>query len=411
MYKTVLSVSEVSTELAGGAAPEETDVAVDVYEDFVDMGLRTSLILGIFAMGFEKPSWIQQHGIALLCEGRDCIFETQNGTGRSVAFSIAVLQSIDFSVRKPQAIVLAPDSNVALGTHRVMTDLALHMNIKIHLVVGGQGQPGMEAHANMLAEGVHIVVGTPGRLHHLITETSALQTERVKTLVIRNADEVFDRFGNMQIDGIMGSLPGQPQVCLSTSTSPASLLDFVHKSMHDPLFIRCKRCDALENVKQYFVDVDTDEWKIDTLIDILESLAPLQAIVFCNSDRKVQWVLERMSGRDFACNSVTNEMDSRERALAVEEFRSGNSRVLITMDVFARSRLGYELTNLIINYDVPGESWAYINRIATVGLRTDCKGGAVINLVATQDVERMRSIEADLHTGWTELPHDVDIWT
>ena len=115
-----------------------------------------------------------------------------------------------------------------------------------------------------------------------------------------------------------------------------------------------------------------------------------------------------MSGRDFACNSVTNEMDSRERALAVEEFRSGNSRVLITMDVFARSRLGYELTNLIINYDVPGESWAYINRIATVGLS---KGGAVINLVATQDVERMRSIEAGLHTGWTELPHDLDIWT
>ena len=400
MDKTVLYVKETSA-LAGEV------------RDFADMGLRTSLIRGLYAEGFERPSDIQQSAIPLLCEGRDCIFETANGTGRTVAFSTAVLQLVDFSVRKPQAIVLA-DPHIARYTHRAMKNLALHMNIKIHLVIDGQGQPGMEAHAKMLAEGVHIVVGTPGRIHHLLTETTALQTERVRTLVIRQADDLFHTFGNTQVNGIMGSLPGQPQVCLSTS-SAACLLDFVQKFMHDPLFIRVKKVQAFAEINQYFVVVDREEWKLDTLCDLLESLAPSQAVVFCNSRRKVEWVLERMSGSTFPCISVTDEMDAREKSLAVQEFRSGNSRVLITMDLFVRQAIGYELTKLIINYDVPESPPTYINRTVAVGMiggvRTDCSPRVVINLVAAQDAGRLKRIEDEFHTVLNELPHDLDIWT
>ena len=386
---------------------DHVNQGVERYTKFDEMGLKMDLLRGIYGMGFEQPSYIQQCAIVPVYEGHDCICQAQSGTGKTAAFSTAILQLIDTTRLEPQAIIMAPTRHLAQQTTKVITNLAIHMDVKVHLLIGGHGQPTNRMHAKILSEGVHIVVGTPGRINQMVAETGALRTEHMKILVIDEADKMLEYGFKDQVYDLIKYLPEETQISLFSATMPQEALDITQKFMRDPVRILLKKEEVkLDGIDQYFVDVEREEYKLDTLCDLYESLTISQAIIFCKTKRKVDWLDEKMSERDFTCSALHGEMDQRDRDMVIQQFLSGSSRVLLTTDCLARG-FDCQQVNLVINYDLPVDRADYIHRIGRSG-RFGRKGVA-INFVTAYDLRQMRDIETYYHSMWSELPGSLEI--
>lgn len=385
-----------------------SDVGMEVYSTFDDMGLKETILRGIYGMGYEQPSTIQQRAIVPVFNGHDCICQSQSGTGKTAAFSTGVLERIDLSIRDPQAIVLSPTRELAKQTHSVLSSIASYMEgIKVHLLIGGRGQPSNRTHAQMLGEGVHVVVGTPGRVLQMVADLGALRVNALKMLVLDEADEMLSMGFQDQIYDLAKHLPEDVQMCLFSATMPEEALELTRKFMRNPVKILVKREDVtLLGIEQFFINVEREEYKVGTLMDLYEQLTITQAVIFCNMKRKCDWIAEKLTENDFTVSVLHGEMDQQDRDLVAREFRSGTSRVLITTDVLARG-FDCQQVNLVINYDLPRNRENYIHRIGRSG-RFGRKGVA-INFVTAADLRTMRDIESYYHTMWTEMPADFDI--
>merc|ERR1712193_353950 len=175
--------------------------------------------------------------------------------------------------------------------------------------------------------------------------------------------------------------------------------------MRDPVQILVKKEElTLEGIRQFYVSVEREEWKLDTLCDLSETLTITQAVIFCNTRRKVDWLTEKMHNRDFTVSAMHGDMDQKERDVIMREFRSGSSRVLITTDLLARG-IDVQQVSLVINYDLPTNRENYIHRIGRSG-RFGRKGTA-INFVTHDDVRNLREIEQFYNTQIEEMPMDV----
>lgn len=387
---------------------ESEDVGTEVYNTFDDMGVKETLLRGIYGMGYERPSAIQQRAIVPVFRGHDCICQSQSGTGKTAAFCTGVLERMDLSLREAQAIVLSPTRELAKQTYNVLSSIASYMEgIKVHLLIGGRGQPSNRTHAQMLEEGVHVVVGTPGRVLQMVADLGALRVHALKMLVLDEADEMLSMGFQEQIYDLVKYLPEEMQLCLFSATMPEEALALTKKFMRNPVKILVKREDVtLLGIEQFFVNVEREEYKVGTLMDLYEQLTITQAVIFCNMKRKCDWIAEKMTENDFTVSVLHGEMDQQDRDLVAKEFRSGTSRVLITTDVLARG-FDCQQVNLVINYDLPRNRENYIHRIGRSG-RFGRKGVA-INFVTAGDLRTMRDIESYYHTLWTEMPADFDI--
>lgn len=372
-----------------------------VVTSFDNMNLRDDLLRGIYAYGFEKPSKIQQRGIMPILAGHDTIAQAQSGTGKTATFSISTLQSINLRLEQTQALILAPTRELAQQTQKVVRALGDFLQITSHACVGGTL---VRDDIRTLREGVQIVVGTPGRVTDMINR-SVLGMSTVKLFILDEADEMLSRGFKDQIYEIFQHLPTKVQVCLFSATMPDEILEISNRFMRDPVRILVKRDElTLEGIKQFYVAVEREEWKLDTLCDLYETLTITQAIIYCNTRRKVDWLKDMMSQRDFTVSSMHGEMQGAERELIMTEFRSGSSRVLITTDLLARG-IDVQQVSLVINYDMPGNRENYIHRIGRSG-RFGRKGVS-INLVSNDDVRALREIEAFYNTTVDEMPMNV----
>merc|ERR1711916_412405 len=242
----------------GGEGEEVETNWFEAVESFDEMGLKEDLLRGIYAYGFEKPSAIQQRGIIPILRGHDVIAQAQSGTGKTATFSISILQSIDTERRDTQALVLAPTRELASQIQKVMETLGDFLNAMVHSCIGGTN---VRDDMAKLEEGVHIVVGTPGRVFCM--------------------------------------LPQKVQVVLLSATMPQEVLEVTGKFMRDPIRILVKRDElTLEGIKQFYIAVEREEWKLETLCDLYEPLTIAQAVIFCNTRRKVDWLTEQMQQRD-----------------------------------------------------------------------------------------------------------------
>jgi len=360
--------------------------------------LKEDLIRGIYAYNFEKPSAIQQRAILPITQGRDVIAQAQSGTGKTATFSISILQSIDVTVRETQALVLSPTRELATQIQSVVLALGDYMNVQCHACIGGTS---IGEDIRKLEYGQHVVSGTPGRVFDMIRRRS-LRTRNIKMLVLDEADELLNKGFKDQIYDVYRYLPPATQVVLLSATLPYDVLEMTTKFMTDPIRILVKRDElTLEGIKQFFVAVEKEDWKFDTLCDLYDTLTITQAVIFCNTRRKVDWLTEKMRAANFTVSSMHGEMVQKERDAIMAEFRGGTSRVLITTDVWARG-IDVQQVSLVINYDLPANRENYIHRIGRSG-RFGRKGVA-INFVTLDDVRILHDIEQYYSTQIDEMP-------
>jgi ATP-dependent RNA helicase len=367
------------------------------------MNLKPELLRGIYHYGFEKPSAIQQRAIMPIIQGRDVIAQSQSGTGKSTIICIGTLQNIDTRKKDFQALVLSPTRELAEQTRNVMLAFGDYMNVRAYACIGGKSI-GEDLRTLEGPQGVHVVSGTPGRVYDMF-QRGALDSRNLKMLVIDEADEMFSKGFKEQIYDIYRYLQPQTQVVLISATMPVEVLEMTTKFMDNPIRILVKRDElTLEGIKQFFVAVEREEWKFDTLCDLYDTLTITQAVIFCNTRRKVDWLTEKMREANFTVSCMHGNMPQKERETIMNEFRGGKSRVLIATDIWGRG-IDVQQVSLVINYDLPTNRELYIHRIGRSG-RFGRKGVA-INFVTTEDVKVLRDIEQYYGTQIDEMPMNV----
>jgi len=374
----------------------------EVCENFDDMNLKEDLLRGIYAYGFEKPSAIQQRAIVPCITGtRDVIAQAQSGTGKTATFAIAILEKIDKGLRETQGLILVPTRELAQQIQKVVMSLGDYMGAQCHACVGGTS---VREDMRKLEEGQHIVVGTPGRVFDMISR-NVLSPKYIRQFVLDEADEMLSRGFKDQIYDVFRHLNQEIQVILSSATMPEEVLEVTSRFMRDPIRILVKKEElTLEGIRQFYIGVEREEWKLDTLCDLYETLTITQAVIFLNTRRKVDWLTEKMHERDFTVSAMHGDMEQKEREVIMREFRSGSSRVLITTDLLARG-IDVQQVSLVINYDLPTNRENYIHRIGRGG-RFGRKGVA-INFVNEEDRRALQDIEKFYNTQIDEMPMNV----
>ena len=368
---------------------------------FDEMNLKDELLRSIFAYGYERPSAIQQRAIVPMITGRDMIAQAQSGTGKTATFTIGMLQQLDYSTETPycQAILLSPTKELAEQTLKVVESLGRDLKVKAHLCIGGKS---VKNDLDVLRKGVHVMIGTPGRMYDLLNR-GTIDGDKVKVLIIDEADQMLDRGFKEQLYYILkAGLSDDMQICLFSATLPDEALELTNKFMQNPIQILIKKSEvALEGIKQYYIDVSREEGKLDTFLDIYSSISINQSIVYCNSKTKVNWLCEKLRAEKFPVAEIYGEMKQEEREAIMDKFRAGSIKLLISTDLTSRG-IDVQGVSLVINFDLPTNRENYIHRIGRTG-RYGRKGVAV-NFLTSNDSKYREDIESYYKITMLEMP-------
>lgn len=374
---------------------------VKIYPTFESMNLKPELLKGIYNYGFEAPSAIQSRAIMQIIRGRDTIAQAQSGTGKTATFSIGILSLIDTKSKDCQALVLSPTRELAQQIENVIEHLGDYMNVRSHACIGGT-QVGEDV--KKLQQGQHIISGTPGRVLDMIKRRN-IMPRHVKMLVLDEADELLTKGFKEQIYEIYKTLPAGAQVVVVSATLTPEVLEMTNKFTTDPVKILVKRDDVtLKGIKQYYIQCEKEDWKFDTLCDLYDNLTITQAVIFCNTKAKVNWLAGQMRKSNFTVAAMHGDMKQEDRDSIMKEFRSGSTRVLISTDVWARG-IDVQQVSLVINYDLPLDKENYVHRIGRSG-RFGRKGTA-INLLTSQDKDELKLLQHYYSTKIREVPADL----
>jgi superfamily II DNA/RNA helicase len=362
--------------------------------------ISPDLLRGIYAYGFENPSHIQQKSILSIIQKRDVIAQAQSGTGKTGAFTVAALQSIDVSLAKTQVIILAPTRELAKQIHDVISGIgAMMTGLTIRLLVGGTSTA--DDAADLRSSVPHIIVGCPGRVFDMIRRNHIHSTS-VHMLVLDEADEMLSAGFNDQIYNIFQYMPSDIQVVLFSATIPPEVYTLTEKFMRSPVNIQVKAEQlTLEGIQQHYVALDDDVQKYLTMKDLFKSISVSQCIIFCNSTKRVADLNEAMIFDGFPVCCIHSGMEKSERDKAYQDFKAGVHRVLISSNVTARG-IDIQQVSTVINFDMPQNVHIYLHRIGRSG-RWGRKGVG-INFVTRRDMRIKKEIEMYYNTNITELP-------
>ena len=373
-------------------------------EKFEDLEIDESIIRGVFSYGFEKPSPIQKKAILPFLSGRDVIAQAQSGTGKTATFTLGVLGRINVSENKTQALVLAHTRELALQINNVFRQIGSYMDIVFNLCIKGVPVGDNIAALCKKPRKPHIVIGTPGRVLDMINKR-ALQVQTLKMVVIDEADEMLSVGFVDQIYNIMRVMPKDTQVGLFSATMPTGFFDITSKFMNNPVKILVKADQlTLEGIKQFYIDVQKNSYKFETLCDLYSLLTISQSMIYCNNKKVVDDLTYRMKEANFSVSYIHGNMTPQEREETMSAFRSGKTRVLISTDLLSRG-IDVQQVSIVINYDVPSNIESYLHRIGRSG-RFGRKGVA-INFATHYDVEKIKKIEAYYETHIEEMPEDL----
>ncbi|KAG0300765.1 translation initiation factor eIF4A [Dissophora globulifera] len=370
----------------------------EIVDSFDKMNLKPELLRGISAHGFERPTNIQQRVIVPALEDRDVIAQAQSGTGKTTAFSIAVLQKLDVTNPQCQALVITQTRELAQQIQKVVLTLGDFMKVQCHACTN------VLEDTERLSQGSHVVLGTPGRVFDMINR-GVLRTESVKVVILDDADEMISRGFKDHIYELFLRLPQNRQVILLSGTLSIEVMEISNKFMKDPIRITMKNNElSLEGIKQFHIQVEKEDWKLDTLCDMYETITINQAVIFCNTRQKVEWLTNKLTAREMRVSEIHNDMGQKQRELIMREFRSGSSPVLIATDQLDPSIDGQQVS-LVVNFDLPTNKEIYIHRVGRRGRPARKK--AAVNFVTLNDVGMLREIEQLYSIQIPEMPMNI----
>lgn len=415
---SVAAIAETKT-------PAEPPIA-EACPTFDAMELPWPLLRGIYGHGFEKPSKIQQSGIPLLVAGRDLVAQSQSGTGKTAFFAIGAMaslfkwrvlkcgQNIGDPVTRPRrkpdphVIVVAPTRELAAQHASVFRDLGRYVLQTSDVITchGGAGpEHSVRRNCDQLRRGGFIVCGTPGRLIDLV-ERGALRTDELRLFILDEADQLLDLGFDEQLHALFGMLPSTMQVVVTSATLTQSTMRICEEVLRDPVRLLLREDElTLEGITQYYVACGKEEWKLDTLCDLYACLTIGQSIIYVNTRARAQWLQRMLEQRHYPTGLWHGDMTQPERDKATQDFRGGQTRILVATDGFGRG-IDVQSVSVVMCFDVPTNRENYIHRIGRSG-RFGRKGVA-INLVDDADGPKLRDIEQFYSTQISELPSDVE---
>jgi translation initiation factor 4A len=391
--------------------------ADDIYESvtsFDDLRLEEALVRGIRNHGLEKPTEVQQRTIRPMLHGQDLIVQAGNGSGASTALAIGVLGHIRPHLTCCQAIVLTATRELAQQFHKTALELGAYLQITLAVVFGGGG---IRDQIDSVRAGPHVVIGTSGRVYDMISKRH-LRVDDVQCCVLDQADEMLSRGYQDQIHDIVKALPPNVQVCVSSASMFSGTTHLATKLMHNAVRIAVKTEElSLDGIRHFYVAIEKAEWKADTICDLFECVDFRKAIVYCNTRRKVDYVVDFMAKqtswqeRSAATISTMHaDLDQRERDAILREFHSATAPViLVSTDILPRH--GQEDLDLsfVLNFDLPQNMDNYLHRVGqrTGFRRRYANRGVALNFVMNEDVRLMKDIERYYHVQMEEMPMDI----
>ncbi len=366
---------------------------------FADLALSKSVLNAITRIGYEQPSPIQAAAIPHLLEGRDILGTAQTGTGKTAAFALPALSNIDLKVEAPQVLVLAPTRELAIQVAEAFQNYASDMRgFHVLPIYGGSSMSGQ---LRQLQRGVHVVVGTPGRvMDHLRRGT--LKLDKLKTVVLDEADEML-RMGFIEdVTWILVNTPKQRQVALFSATMPAVIRKVANTYLNNPeeIKIEAKTATVDSVTQRYWKAVGTS--KLDAMTRILEAEDFDGVIVFVRTKTLTVELAEKLEARGHRASPINGDMSQQLRERTIEHLKSNKIDIVVATDVAARG-IDVARVSHVINYDIPYDTEAYVHRIGRTG-RAGRAGNAIL-FVAPRERNMLRSIEKA--TRQTITPMDL----
>ena len=377
-------------------APTQADTAPESIM-FTELGLSDAVLKALKDVGYETPSAIQAATIPPLLAGRDVVGLAQTGTGKTAAFALPILSRLDLSQKSPQALVLAPTRELALQVCEAFEKYASHMKgVHVLPVYGGQGY-GVQLSA--LRRGVHVVVGTPGRImDHL--EKGTLDLTQLKYLVLDEADEMLKMGFAEDVETILADTPADKQVALFSATMPPQIRRISKKYLNDPEEITVKnKTTTSANTTQRYLLVSYPQ-KVDALTRILEVENFEGMIVFTRTKNETETLAEKLRARGYSAMAINGDVPQATRERTVEQLKSGKLDILVATDVAARG-LDVERISHVVNFDIPIDTESYVHRIGRTGRAG--RSGAAISFVTPRERRLLDAIERATRQPLTQM--------
>jgi superfamily II DNA/RNA helicase len=384
---------------------EEEEIFDSSYEiqTWDELDIESNILRGIYAYGFEKPSPIQQRAIRPIILKKDIVAQAQSGTGKTATFTIGALANVDIKNNNTQVLVLSPTKELTLQTSKVFQSIgSMIEGLRVQTLYGGSYVEETSSFSNKNTP--HVICGCPGRVFDMMRRGN-ITSKQIKLVILDEADEMLSSGFKDQVYNIFQYFSENIQVALFSATMPDGINTIISKIMMDPVRISVKReMLTLEGISQYFVAIDDDRQKYMTLKDLFSFLSLSQCIIYCNSIKRVQDLYEAMKEDEFPVCRIHSGMDKTDRESAFNDFRIGNSRVLISSNVTARG-IDIQQVSIVINFDLPKDIHTYLHRIGRSG-RWGRKGVG-INFITRRDIQKMKEIEQHYSTQISEMPTDL----
>lgn len=353
---------------------------------FADFSLSTEIVRALESLAYETPTEVQREVIPVALQQKDLVVKSQTGSGKTAAYGIPLCELVDWNENKPQVLVLTPTRELALQVNEDITNIGRFKRIKAMAVYG---KAPFHIQKAELRQRTHMVVGTPGRVHDHI-ERGTLAVERIKYLVIDEADEMLNMGFIEQVTAIIQQLPEDRVTMLFSATFPEDVAKLSRQYMNDPVHVEIKAAGLTTATIEHSVIEVKEADKFALLQDVMIVESPDSCIIFCRTQENVDQVFRQMAELEYPCDRIHGGMEQDERFEVMNAFRRGQFRYLIATDVAAR---GIDITNIthVINFDIPLDKESYVHRTGRTGRAGHT--GKAITFAAPKDSRRLAEIE------------------
>jgi len=393
-WKTELNLPPKDTRV------KTEDVTATKGNDFEDYFLKRELLMGIFEAGFERPSPIQEESIPIALAGRDILARAKNGTGKTAAFVVPVLEKVDSSKNAIQAMILVPTRELALQTSQVCRDLGKYLNLEIMVSTGGSS---LKDDILRLYNTVHIIIATPGRILDM-AQKGVANLQQCAMIALDEADKLLSPEFMGLVEQVIGFMAPERQILLFSATFPIKVKTFKDKMMRKPYEINLMEELTLKGITQYYAFVE-ERQKVHCLNTLFSKLQINQSIIFCNSVNRVELLAKKITELGFSCFYIHAKMLQAHRNRVFHDFRNGACRNLVSSDLFTRG-IDIPSVNVVINFDFPKSAETYLHRIGRSGRFGHL--GLAVNLITYDDRFNLYKVEKDLATEIKPIPPIID---